>query len=161
MTPEQLAAGMELNSKLETARGYDDYEAHNGRLLGYEPNYSFGLAGLAGMNNNTGGLRADGKVPHFGDAGKLPGHPTFSDQALLHSMQNVGGRWDEANMNHGDVFYPSTQQLDQKGYLDKLQETFVFEKGNGIDDVVVPDGYRNIDKEIDVNDYIEMKRRGK
>ena len=54
---------------------------------------------------------------HWGDAGKLPWHPTFSNESAYSSPQFIGGRWE------GDSFTPSLDQL-RAGYSVGLMDYF-------------------------------------
>jgi hypothetical protein len=139
---------MELDKQLRVAEAYDKAEAARGAQLGYEPDYNFALNALGGGTNIIPPQygQGNGLVPHFTDAGKLPNHVTFSDQAVLDSGN--GGHWVERSQSPTgeDTFYPSPQQLRGLGYLDKLQRYFDHEKGNGIDKVIVPPPYKNIEQ---------------
>jgi hypothetical protein len=69
---------------------------------GLGPNYDYSLLNARDISSG-----------HYGDAGKLPWHPTFSNESAYSSPQFMGGRWD------GDVFTPSIDQL-QGGYAGGL-----------------------------------------
>ncbi len=164
MTPEQLVAGLELNNKLETASKYDDAEIARGFRLGYTPDYNFGLAALSGTNSpdSSADIRIDGNMPHFGDGGKLPSHPTFSDQAALSGSEYQGGKWEERDPGQMqvDTFYPSRQQLNKPGFINRLQGEYSRELsdyiGSGMDQVVVPPPYKGIDHNMTFEEYIHM-----
>ena len=144
---------------------YDAAEIAKGKRYGYTPDYSFTLAALNGADLTPNGHG------HFGDAGKLPSHPTFSDQAVLDSSAFHGGQWLRAPYGGegrlGDVFIPSTDQMQQKGVsnppmsltpYDKgfqpptAQEQYAYElkayldreRGQGIDAIEVPPPYKQI-----------------
>lgn len=89
------------------AQKYDVAEANKGKHAGYNPDYSFGLAALAGTNMNPD------DIGHFKDAGKLPNHPTFSNEAILSGQgllgQAEGGQWNSNEGKHS--FTPSRWQM--------------------------------------------------
>ena len=145
ISTEELMKALQIANQVELGKKYDQYEAENGKRLGYVPDYSYAANGLAG-NINTATVNTPGMYPHFSDAGKLPNHATFSDESIFSSQQHPGGHWvgKDDSTTHQDIFYPSTQQLRGLGYLDKLQNYYDQNKGNGIDKVIVPPPYKNI-----------------
>lgn len=58
---------------------------------------------------------------HLGDKYKKPNHPTFSDQSIYHSLQNVGGHW--AKFGNTDVFVPSPSHRMSKQDLQHYMNT--------------------------------------
>ena len=87
---------------------------------------------------------------HSGDSlngstvqGKLPWHPTFSDQSPY--AGNGAPRWEEA---YGlgplgkDVYHPTIEQIQRPGYMNELTRYFTNEKGRGIDAVEMPIPYK-------------------
>ena len=98
-------------------------------------------------------MNSDG---HGGDEGKLPWHPTFSNQSAFATntvkpMEGApqlveGGTWVARGENGSkqDVFSPSTFQMKQPGYKESLQRYFNNERGRGIDAVNMPAPYANI-----------------
>jgi len=146
-TTEQLLQGLELDNQLKIARGYDKAEKERGDALGYTPDYSFGLNALGGgASVPKAAVEGLGVVPHFTDSGKLPNHITFSDQAVLGKGNPLAGSWvDRSSSPTGeDTYYPTAAQLKQPGYLEGLQKYYNWEKGNGIDKVIVPPPFQNI-----------------
>ena len=84
----------------------------------------------------SGGLVNDDG--HYTDAGKLPNHPTFSNQSVFATDTSPGGSW--SNREGRWIFNPSDKQLLTRGYMNKLQEYFNDEYGRGIDGVSLPFG---------------------
>ena len=79
------------------------------------PDYDYGLA--------KGG--ADSRE-HYTDAGKLPGHPTFSNQSAYSTDKYPGGVWSK-DANGRDVFTPSKAMMEMgagrglAGYFAKVE----------------------------------------
>jgi hypothetical protein len=74
--------------------------------------------------------------------GKLPGHPTFSEEspyAIKGLKAAEGGKW---NNKDGKWDYtPSQYQFERdSNYADGLWNYFQHEKGNGIDRIILPNG---------------------
>ena len=146
ISTEELIKALQTANQLKIGKEYDQYETENGNRLGYIPDYSYAANALAG-NINKATTNTPGMYPHFSDAGKLPNHVTFSNESIFSTPQHPGGHWEEKTgfgSTHQDIFYPSTQQLHGLGYLDKLQNYYDHNKGNGIDKVIVPPPYKNI-----------------
>ena len=66
---------------------------------GLGPDYDYSLAS---RNGNE----------HASDVGKLPNHPTFSNQSAYHSIENQGGVWGK-DVNGRDTYTPSVQMVQQ------------------------------------------------
>jgi len=147
LSPEALAQALERERQLQIGKAYDTAEAINGKRLGYVPDYSYAANALNGGSNipvnNTPGM-----YPHFTDGGKLPTHPTFSNESIFSTPQHPGGHWvgKDQSPTSQDTYYPSVNQLHGLGYLDKLQNYYDRNKGNGIDKVIVPPPYSNINQ---------------
>lgn len=73
-----------------------------------KPDYSYAVAELLGK----GGLGKDG---HSNDVGKLPNHPTFSNQSAFSSPGTEGGVW--GNVNGVTAFEPSVSQVLGRGEM--------------------------------------------
>jgi hypothetical protein len=76
--------------------------------------------------------------------GKLPGHPTFSDESpyVIQGLKSAeGGQW---SGNEGNWSYaPSQSQFDRNPeYKKQLMEYCQNEKGKGINRIVLPNGRR-------------------
>jgi hypothetical protein len=116
--------------------------------LGGKNTHGYGYIDMGNMNINSSG--------HGGDEGKLPWHPTFSNQSVFadnytgqhEGLKNiplgVAGRWEERQRPgpSKDIYYPSQEQMQQPGYLSELQRYFDNERGRGIDDIVLPIPYK-------------------
>ena len=105
-------------------------------LSGFDPNrrgvdFDYGIDKVA-----SGGLVNDDG--HYTDAGKLPNHPSFSNQSVFATNTDPGGSW--SNQNGRWIYSPSDKQLLTNGYIDKLQRYFNNEYGRGIDGVSLPFG---------------------
>ena len=74
--------------------------------------------------------------------GKLPSHPTFSNESPYHIKgfaSAEGGAWDKQGLNWN--YTPSVEQIKRDpAYLDKLMHYYEMEKGNGIDSITLPKG---------------------
>jgi len=78
--------------------------------------YDYAVAGLAGM------LAKDrSKGQHGSDIGKLPNHPTFSNQSVYSTPIYKGGVW--SKVNGQDVYTPSTDMI-KSGNTKGLAEYF-------------------------------------
>ena len=82
---------------------------------------------LAGERNAEG---------HTGDAGKLYNHPTYSNESAFANKRFPGGKWSKEKGK--DVYTPSTRQVSEPGYKNKLGQYFKYEQGRGIDKIVWP-----------------------
>jgi hypothetical protein len=82
-----------------------------------------------------------GEFGHYTDKGKLPFHPTFSNESKYSNAQTPGGSWDH-NPKEGWVYTPSQEQLKSEGYTEGLARYFQNEYGRGIDNVKMPVPYR-------------------
>ena len=92
---------------MQIAKQYDQAQSDRGAFLGYTPDYSYGLAALGGAN-----LTPDGRG-HGSDKGKLPSHPTFSNQAVISGGKYTGGQW--GRTTEGQDSYTPSQQMIQSG----------------------------------------------
>ena len=78
----------------------------------------------------TGGIGLDydyskaGRIDargHTGDAGKLPNHPTFSQESAYSNSLIQGGRWIADEMTGKYIgFEPSTQMANNQGRMESL-----------------------------------------
>ena len=118
--------------------------------------YMYELANLLGGDHMAGdagdyvyfdGVKSN-NLGHMGDKGKLPWHPTFSNESVFatnaKNNSNIGlaegGEWLEGD--NGDYQYaPSNWQMSQPNYLRDLQRYYQYEKGKGIDKVKLPIPY--------------------
>lgn len=103
------------------------------------PDYSYTLAAMAGDSVAANGLG------HFTDAGKLPNHPTFSNESVLGNYL-PSGSWSTAPTTDGrlgDVFTPSREQMAIPEYTDELAKYIGRNRGKGIDKIDVPIPYDN------------------
>ena len=76
--------------------------------------------------------------------GKLPYHPTFSNESPYASKLGTNPHWE--NNNGRDVYYPTQEQMQRDGYIAELQDYYKREKGKGIDKIIVPAPYADIVK---------------
>ncbi len=93
---------------------------------------------------DANGHMLDG-LEHNSMQGKLPMHPTFSDQSPY--RDDTAGKWEEAYGNGPggvDVYYPTQAQMQGLGYIENLTDYYKHEKGRGIDDIKVPPPYKSI-----------------
>ena len=97
------------------------------------------LGGISGDYDYGKGKEAN-SVGHQTDKGKLPWHPTFSNESAYASEGNPGGSW--GNVDGKWVFTPSQQQMQTPGYVESLAQYYAQEKGKGIDKVNMPVPYR-------------------
>jgi hypothetical protein len=107
------------------------------------------MAGDAGDYVYFDGTQGN-SLGHMGDVGKLPWHPTFSNESAFatnsvnQSGNNIGlaegGQWIE-NGNGGYQYQPSIWQMQQPNYVENLQRYYQQEKGRGIDSVQLPIPY--------------------
>ena len=100
---------------------------------------------------------------HGGDEGKLPWHPSFSNQSAfatntvkpIYGVPKIaeGGTWVARGENGSkkDVFSPSVFQAKQPWFKNNLQRYYTNERGAGIDEVNMPIPYDNI-RYTDVTD---------
>lgn len=81
---------------------------------------------------------------HGGDQGKLPYHTTFSNQSAFAAGDGSDPHWDMNGYQGSteDVYHPTPEQLQQKGYPSRLQRYLEAERGHGIDRVQMPAPYR-------------------
>ena len=84
------------------AQEMDKAEAVRAELMGYTPDYSRGLSAIMGKSE----IAANG---HGSDAGKLPNHPTFSNEAFMSTEGMEGGTW--GVQNGKDTYTPSLDQV--------------------------------------------------
>lgn len=78
--------------------------------------YDYAVAGLAGM------LAKDrSKGQHGSDIGKLPNHPTFSNQSVYSTPIYKGGVW--SKVNGQDIYTPSADMV-KSGNTKGLAEYF-------------------------------------
>ena len=117
--------------------------------------HGFGYVDMGNLSFNGDG--------HAGDLGKLPWHPTFSDESTFASNNpsgtislGDGGSWTARNDSRAnapfsseDVYSPVVSQLNQLGEfpwqpskIQELQRYYTSEKGKGIDRVNMPIPYR-------------------
>ena len=85
----------------------------NARAFGWRGNdYDYGMIGAL-----------DGRG-HGSDRGKLPNHPTFSNESAFASQRYPGGRWGRDFM--GDTFTPSMRMLrgDNSQYSEEYMNRF-------------------------------------
>ena len=76
--------------------------------------YDYAVAGILGKlaNDRSGNV-------HGSDVGKLPNHPTFSDQSIYSSDKHPGGVWREED---GKVSYTPSLNMVQSGNMPGLAE---------------------------------------
>jgi len=67
---------------------------------------------------------------HYSDKGKLPNHPTFSNESMYSSDKYSGGQWSQDKKGR-DVFTPSVDMV-QGGATDGLAEYFKKVEPNGV-----------------------------
>ena len=79
---------------------YDDMMARALNSVG--PDYAYQYMGVPGSNG------------HGSDKGKLPNHPTFSNESAFANAMNPGGQWIQTFQ--GTRFQPSMQQWMRPGY---------------------------------------------
>ena len=77
------------------------------------------------------------ELGHYTDKGKLPYHPTFSEQSIYANEDTPGGKWAKDK----DEFTPSHRQVQQPGYTKGLADYFRQEYGRGITSVKYPVPY--------------------
>jgi hypothetical protein len=82
-----------------------------------------------------------GEFGHYTDKGKLPYHPTFSNESKYSNAQTPGGDWDY-NPKQGWVFTPSVDQMKKPEYSEGLGRYFSREYRRGIDNVQMPAPYQ-------------------
>jgi len=102
------------------------------------------LGGISGDYDYSQGGEANA-MGHYTDKGKMPWHPTFSNESVYSNADNAGGEWyttDEGKWK----FVPSQQQVVEPGYAAMLAEYYQNEKGKGIDTVEYPVPYKTPDK---------------
>lgn len=80
-----------------TKGDFDFYKKNN-----YGYNYDFRAAYKEGLKSS---LNSKDNMQHWGDIGKKPNHPTFSNESKYHNVDgNIGGSWD------GENFIPAQKQ---------------------------------------------------
>jgi hypothetical protein len=80
-----------------TPGDFDFYKKNN-----YGYNYDFRAAYKEGLKSS---LNSKDNRQHWGDIGKKPNHPTFSNESKYHNVDgNIGGSWD------GENFIPAQKQ---------------------------------------------------
>lgn len=80
-----------------TPGDFDFYKKNN-----YGYNYDFRAAYKEGLKSS---LNSKDNMQHWGDIGKKPNHPTFSNESKYHNVDgNIGGSWD------GENFIPAQKQ---------------------------------------------------
>ena len=114
--------GMKEDQMLD---GYRDTMAR--QFAGAGPDYDYSMVS-AFDRLSTGG--------HIGDIGKLPNHPTFSNESLYDSKETPAGTWEQTEKGWG--YTPSEWQANQPNYKEKLMRYFNREKGHGIDYINSP-----------------------
>jgi hypothetical protein len=73
-----------------TKGDFDFYKKNN-----YGYNYDFRAAYKEGLKSS---LNSKDNMQHWGDIGKKPNHPTFSNESKYHNVDgNIGGSWDGEN----------------------------------------------------------------
>jgi len=143
-----------LRDAIELAKGADSHQTGLGSIekqLQYESAVLGDYVLTDKMAKNELARRAGGEhgldnprgTDYLGNqGGKLPSHPTFSDQSpyYIKGLSSAeGGTW--TNDNGKDVYIPHPAQFSRDpGYMDKLLWAFDREKGNGIDAINLPDG---------------------
>lgn len=101
------------------------------------------LLGWINGDYDYGADNQAGEYGHYSDKGKLPHHPTFSDESKYHTADAPGGSWSLAN--GGWDFKPTINQIQNvPGYLNSLARYYEEEKGKGIDKVTMPIPYREL-----------------
>ena len=81
-----------------TRGDFDFYKKNN---YGYD--YDFRAAYKEGLKSS---LNSKDNMQHWGDIGKKPNHPTFSNESKYHNVDgNIGGSWD------GENFIPAQKQM--------------------------------------------------
>ena len=78
--------------------------------------YDYAIAGLAGLL-----ARDRSKGQHGSDIGKLPNHPTFSDQSVYSTPNYRGGKWSEQN---GQWVFTPSQDMMRNNSIAGLAEYF-------------------------------------
>ena len=118
----------------EFARNYNDPSvygiwdkmARENKLIG--PDYDYSLGGA--VDNNG----------HMTDMGKLPNHPTYSQESWFSkNTDKKGGSWMQ-DKNGRWIFAPQEWQVNNPEGLDNLLRYFGREKGRGIDEILLPNG---------------------
>lgn len=72
------------------------------------------------------------KTGHSSDIGKLPWHPTFSNESAYSSSAYQGGQWSDLNLEGASQFTPSLDMLKTID-IEKLKAYFLsFERGNNL-----------------------------
>jgi len=140
-----LADAMELVNAAKNSTGLDSASLQrDSALLG---NYVLTNSQAANeVNRRAKGLHAADNPGGLGltglPGGKLPGHPTFSDEspyAIKGLEAAEGGTWSKDKS--GWVYAPSESQFKRNpNYVNELRGYFEREQGKGIDKVVLPDG---------------------
>ena len=96
---------------------------------------------------------------HYSDKGKMPYHPTFSNESKYSTKETPGGEWSKTEK--GWVFTPSAYQINQEGYEDKLANYYRSEYGKGIYGVSMPAPYRQFDRISDIEKEFSIKEKDK
>jgi hypothetical protein len=132
------------NQKIYGDMVVPDKRSLSQRLSGYELATALsgnGMSGDASDYVDLGNMNVDASG-HASDVGKLPWHPTFSNESLFASNNanpNIGlaagGRWDDS------VFYPSRWQMQQPRYIDMMRG-YANSPNSGVDAVIPPMPYR-------------------
>lgn len=84
---------------LNFIKAMDKQRADN-NVFDWKPDYSY----LTEAMLENRGLAASG---HMGDIGKLPNHPTFSDESAFSGKKVTGGHW----ANDGSSYTPSLDMV--------------------------------------------------
>ena len=129
--------GQENAGLLKEISRPDFYAKMDGRIYG---DFDYGACGKKEQLAGKCSKEADDKG-HYTDLGKLPSHPTFSNESKYSNAQTPGGSWDH-NPKEGWVYTPSQEQLKSEGYTEGLARYFQNEYGRGIDNVKMPVPYR-------------------
>ena len=151
LSPQQLAelAGTRLGYHASDLKKYESPISRQydptPLPIGISIDGDYVIDNTVSSNVNADGHMLDGLGDVSQVQGKLPYHPTFSDQSPYRDAS--AGKWVEA---YGlgplgkDVYYPTQEQMQRPGYSAELAQYFKYEKGRGIDDIVVPPPYKNI-----------------
>lgn len=108
--------------------------------------YDYGAGGIQGANG------------HYGDIGKLPWHPTFSNESKYSNAETPGGAWGNIpGAKEQWVFTPSANMMNQEGYDQKLAQYLKNEYGRGIDKVEMPAPYAKPQVIQDTEEGLAMK----
>jgi len=102
--------------------------------------YDYGACGKKEQAAGKCSKEADDKG-HYTDLGKLPYHPTFSNESKYSNAQTPGGSWDH-NPKEGWVYTPSVDQMKVPEYAEGLGRYLSREYRRGIDNIKMPAPYQ-------------------